>query len=138
ASSADWPPDRNAIPGTAAATGPDGAFHCAAVALLNVLGGNVGKPGGVSFPNRAQSFAKYGAEAALLAPSPESGYAGMRAAIEKMRGGAFRMAILSGATNPAFTLPPSLNFNEALSKVPFVVAFASFLDETTSRADLVL
>ena len=127
-----------AIPGTAAATGPDGAFHCAAVALLNVLGGNVGKPGGVSFPNRAQSFAKYGAEAALLAPSPESGYAGMRAAIEKMRGGAFRMAILSGATNPAFTLPPSLNFNEALSKVPFVVAFASFLDETTSRADLVL
>jgi anaerobic selenocysteine-containing dehydrogenase len=55
-----------------------------------------------------------------------------------MRGGAFRMAILSGAANPAFTLPPSLKFNEALSKVPFVVAFASFLDETTSLADLVL
>ncbi len=127
-----------AIAGTAAATGPDGEFHCGAAALLNVLAGNVGKPGGVSFPNRAQAFAKYGAEAALLAPSPESGYAGMRAALEKMRGGAFRMAILSGATNPAFTLPRSLKFNEALSKVPFVVAFASFLDETTSLADLVL
>ena len=127
-----------AIAGTAAATGPDGAFHCAAVALLNVLAGNVGKPGGVSFPNRAQAFSKYGAEAALLAPSPESGYAGMRAALGKMRGGAFRMAILAGATNPAFTLPPSLKFSEALSKVPFVVAFASFLDETTSLADLVL
>ena len=127
-----------AIPGTGAATGPDGAFHCAAVALLNVLAGNVGKPGGVSFPNRTPSFAKYGAEASLLAPSPESGYAGVREAIGKMRGGAFRMAILSGATNPAFTLPPSLGFGEALSKVPFVVAFASFLDETTSRADLVL
>ncbi|HEY5461569.1 MAG TPA: molybdopterin-dependent oxidoreductase [Deferrimonas sp.] len=127
-----------AIAGTGTATGPDGAFHCAAAALLNVLAGNVGKPGGVSFPNRAQAFAKYGAEAALLAPSPESGYAGMRAALEKMRGGAFRMAILSGATNPAFTLPPSLKFSEALSKVPFVVAFAPFLDETTSQADLVL
>jgi anaerobic selenocysteine-containing dehydrogenase len=127
-----------AIPGTGAATGPDGAFHCGAVALLNVLAGNVGKPGGVSFPNRALAFAKYGAEAALLAPSPESGYAGMRDAIEKMRGGAFRMAILSGATNPAFTLPPSLKFSEALSKVPFVVAFTPFLDETTSQADLVL
>ena len=127
-----------AIPGTGAATGPDGAFHCAAVALLNVLAGNVGKPGGVSFPNRALAFAKYGADAALLAPSAESGYAGIRDAIEKMRGGAFRMAILSGATNPAFTLPPSLKFSEALSKVPFVVAFASFLDETTSLADLVL
>ncbi len=127
-----------AIAGTGAATGPDGAFHCAAVALLNVLAGNVGKPGGVSFPNRAQSFSKYGSEAALLAPPRESGYAGVRAVLEKMRGGAFRMAILSGATNPAFTLPPSLKFSEALSKVPFVVAFASFLDETTSLADLVL
>ena len=127
-----------AIAGTAAATGPDGAFHCAAVELLNVLAGNVGKPGGMSFPNRAQAFAKYGAEAALLAPSPGSGYAGMRDAIGKMRGGTFRMAILSGATNPAFTLPPSLKFSEALSKVPFVVAFAPFLDETTSQADLVL
>lgn len=127
-----------AIPGTGAATGPDGAFHCGAVALLNVLAGNVGKPGGVSFPNRALAFAKYGAEAVLLAPSPESGYAGMRDAIEKMRGGAFRMAILSGATNPAFSLPPSLKFSEALSKVPFVVAFTPFLDETTSQADLVL
>jgi len=127
-----------AIAGTGTATGLDGAFQCAAVALLNVLAGNVGKPGGLSFPNRAQAFAKYGPEAGLLAPSPESGYAGMRAALEKMRGGAFRIALLSGATNPAFTLPPSLKFGEALSKVPFVVAFASFLDETTSLADLVL
>ncbi|MFZ2224591.1 MAG: molybdopterin-dependent oxidoreductase [Candidatus Deferrimicrobium sp.] len=127
-----------AIAGTGAATGPGGAFHCAAVTLLNVLAGNVGKPGGVSFPNRAQAFAKYGTEAALLAPSPESGFAEMRAALEKMRGGAFRMAILSGATNPAFALPPPLKFTEALLKVPFVVAFASFLDETTSLADLVL
>jgi len=127
-----------AIGGTAASTGQDGVFHCAAVALLNVLAGNVGEPGGVSFPNRAQAFAKYGAETPLLAPPPESGYAGMRAALEKMRSGAFRMAILSGATNPAFTLPPALKFVEALSKVPFVVAFTSFLDETTSLADLVL
>ena len=127
-----------AIAGTGAATGKDGAFHCAAVELLNVLSGNVGKPGGVSFPNRAQAFAKYGSEAALLAPSPESGYAEMRAALEKMNGGAFRVAILSGASNPAFTLPPSLKFGESLRKVPFVVAFAAFLDETTSLADLVL
>jgi len=48
------------------------------------------------------------------------------------------MAMLAGATNPAFTLPPSLKFGEALSKVPFVAAFASFLDETSSLADLVL
>ena len=127
-----------AIAGTGAASCANGTFQCAAVAMLNVLAGNVGKPGGVSFPNRAHAFAKYGAETALLAPPPESGYAGVRGALESMRGGAFRMAILSGATNPAFTLPESLKFGEALSKVPFVVAFTSFLDETSSRADLVL
>lgn len=127
-----------AIAGTAAATAPDGAFHCAAVALLNVLAGSVGKPGGVSFPNRAQAFSKYRAETPLLAPPPESGYTAVRDAVERMRKGTFRAAILSGAANPAFTLPPGLKFSEAIAQVPFVVSFAAFLDETTSLADLVL
>jgi len=127
-----------AIAGTAAATGPDAVFHCTAVALLNVLAGNVGKPGGVSFPNRAQAFSKYGAESALLVPEPGSGYASVREAIGKMRSGAFQVAIFGGATNPAFTLPPGLKFAEAVGRVPFVVSFASFLDETSSLADLVL
>ena len=127
-----------AIAGTAVSTGPDGEFHCAAVALLNVLAGNVGKPGGISFPNRGQRFAKYGPEAPLLAPAPESGYAAVRDAVDKMRKGAFRAAIVSGATNPVFTLPPGLKFGEALLGIPFIVSFASFLDETTSLADLVL
>jgi anaerobic selenocysteine-containing dehydrogenase len=127
-----------AIAGTAAATSGNGAFQCAAVALLNVLAGNVGKPGGVSFPNRAIPFARYGPEAGTLAPPPESGYAAVRGAVERMRSGAFRMAILAGSTNPAFTLPPAVKFSEALSKVPFVVAFTPFLDETSSLADLVL
>lgn len=127
-----------AIAGTAAGSVSNGAFQCAAVALLNVLAGNVGKPGGVSFPDRKRAFAKYGAEGALLAPPAESGFAAVHGAVERMRAGSFRMAVLSGATNPAFTLPQSLKFGDALSKVPFVVAFASFLDETSSLADLVL
>jgi len=36
-------------------------------------------------------------------PLPGERVRAMRAALEKMRGGAFRMAILAGATNPAFT-----------------------------------
>jgi anaerobic selenocysteine-containing dehydrogenase len=55
-----------------------------------------------------------------------------------MRNGAFRMALLSGATNPAFTLPAPLRFGDALLQVPTIVSFASFLDETTSLSDLVL
>ena len=107
-----------AIAGTGAATGPDGAFHCAAVALLNVLAGNVGKPGGVSFPNRAQAFAKYGAEAALLAPSPESGYAGVRAALEKMRGGRVPDGDPLGGDEPRVHPPASAQIRRSAVEGP--------------------
>jgi anaerobic selenocysteine-containing dehydrogenase len=127
-----------AVGGTACGSGGNGAFNHSAVALLNELAGNVGRPGGVFFPDRSRAFARYGAERTLLAPPPESGYAAVRGAVARMRSGAFRMAILAGAGNPAFTLPPGLGFPEALSKVPFTVAFASFLDETSSLSDLVI
>jgi len=127
-----------AMAGDAAASCTNGVFNLSAVGLLNLLAGNVGKPGGISFPNRLAAFASFGAEAGLLLPPAESGYPAVREAVETMRKGGFRMALLSGATNPAFTLPPSLKFAEALLKVPTIVSFASFLDETTSLSDLVL
>jgi anaerobic selenocysteine-containing dehydrogenase/Fe-S-cluster-containing dehydrogenase component len=40
--------------------------------------------------------------------------------------------------NPVFALPPELGFAAALESVPMVVSFASFPDETTDRAHLVL
>ena len=127
-----------ALAGDGAASCGNGTFNLSCVALLNVLAGNVGKPGGIRFPNRLAPFAKYGAEAALLLPAPVSGYEAVRGILEKMRGREFRIALLSGETNPAFTLPPSLKFAEALLGVPMIVSFASFLDETSSLADLVL
>ncbi len=127
-----------AIAGDAAASCTNGSFNVSCAALLNVLAGNVGVPGGVSFPNRLAAFSRYGADAALLLPPPASGYPALREAIAGMERGAFRMALLSGAANPAFSLPAPLRFGEALLKVPLVVAFAPFLDETTSLSDLVL
>jgi anaerobic selenocysteine-containing dehydrogenase len=127
-----------AMAGDAAASCANGVFNLSAVGLLNLLAGNVGKPGGISFPDRLAAFASFGAEAKLLLPAAESGYPAVRDAVERMGNGAFRMALLSGATNPAFTLPPALKFEEALLKVPTIVSFASFLDETTSLSDLVL
>lgn len=127
-----------AIAGDSAASCTNGTFHLSCAALLNALAGNVGKPGGISFPDRAASFSRYGYDARLLAPPPESGYAAVRDAAGKMRRGDFRMALLSGATNPAFTLPPSMKFGEALLSVPTIVSFSTFLDETSSLSDLVL
>jgi molybdopterin-containing oxidoreductase family iron-sulfur binding subunit len=40
--------------------------------------------------------------------------------------------------NPAFTLPKSIGFSEAMAKVPFKVSFSSYPDETSELADLIL
>ncbi|OGP72746.1 MAG: hypothetical protein A2V86_03675, partial [Deltaproteobacteria bacterium RBG_16_49_23] len=41
-------------------------------------------------------------------------------------------------TNPLFSLPESKRLQTALEKIPFIVSFSPFLDETTMLADLVL
>lgn len=41
-------------------------------------------------------------------------------------------------TDPVFSLVNGKKFTQALEQVPFVVSFSSFLDETASRADLIL
>jgi anaerobic selenocysteine-containing dehydrogenase len=46
--------------------------------------------------------------------------------------------LLLGDTNPVFSAPPSLRVREAIAKVPYVVSFSSFVDETSALADLIL
>jgi anaerobic selenocysteine-containing dehydrogenase len=41
-------------------------------------------------------------------------------------------------TNPLFSIPESKKFRLALEKMPFIVSFSPFMDETTMMADLVL
>ena len=41
-------------------------------------------------------------------------------------------------TNPLFSLPEPEKFRNALEKIPFIVSFSPFMDETTTYADLVL
>jgi anaerobic selenocysteine-containing dehydrogenase len=40
--------------------------------------------------------------------------------------------------NPIFSAPPSLRIHEALAKIPYIVSFGNFIDETSSQADLIL
>ena len=47
-------------------------------------------------------------------------------------------AVFLYQTNPSFSLPSELLMEEALRKVPFVVSFSPFIDESTRAADLVL
>jgi len=41
-------------------------------------------------------------------------------------------------TNPLFSFPEPERFRDALEKIPFIVSFSPFMDETTTYADLVL
>lgn len=47
-------------------------------------------------------------------------------------------AVLVYYTNPLFSLPSPQKSREAFLKVPFLVSFSSFMDDTTAVADLVL
>jgi menaquinone reductase, molybdopterin-binding-like subunit len=40
--------------------------------------------------------------------------------------------------NPIFSAPPGLRIREALAKIPTIVSFANFIDETSAQADLIL
>jgi menaquinone reductase, molybdopterin-binding-like subunit len=40
--------------------------------------------------------------------------------------------------NPIFSAPPALRVREALAKIPYIVSFGSFIDETSAQADLIL
>ena len=40
--------------------------------------------------------------------------------------------------NPIFSAPPELRIREALAKIPYIVSFGSFIDETSAQADLIL
>jgi len=46
--------------------------------------------------------------------------------------------LLVFSANPAFTLPDGGAFQNALSKVPFIVSFSPYRDETANMADLIL
>ncbi len=111
----------------ASAEGHAHGYNIAAAALmLNVLLGNVGQTitssGDPAFPQLA---ARAGNTRDLFAFA------------EGADKGAFDVVFMWG-TNPVYTAPAFLNFEDKLSKVPVKVAFAMYRDETVAKADVVL
>ena len=119
-----------ALGGGLAGAQTNGQANLAAVYLLNVLVGNVGKPGGVVLNPSGPLDAAVGAAGAT--PFTE-----MWRLVGDMGAGRVGSALVHGA-NPAYGLPGQLGFAEALRSVPFVVSFSSFMDETTAAAHLIL
>ena len=111
-----------ALPPGPESQGADATDACLAVALLNHVAGAIGTT--VQFgvgPQRGQG--------ATLAE--------MKSLAGDMKNGKVRTLIVAGP-NPAFTLPASAGFAEALGQVPTVVSLNSHLDETTAAASWIL
>jgi menaquinone reductase, molybdopterin-binding-like subunit len=109
-------------------------YECLAVQGLNALTGNINKPGGVLVyddpslhdPRPAK---KTGSAAPLMAHQLGEAILEGKTPVEML---------LLLAANPAHTLPDGGAFRKAFEKIPFVVSFSPFRDESSLLADLVL
>ena len=117
-----------AVGGSSAGAHTNGLFNLAAIYSLNVLVGNVGKEGGLHFNPAPLSP---GAGGSL----PQSSFREWQNIAADM--GNVEVLMVRNA-DPVHGLPEDLGFQEALTNVPYVVSFSSFMDDTTAQADLIL
>lgn len=110
-----------AIPGGFSLAREDGVSIARTILALNDAVGNFGQPGGV-----------------YLSPNTptESKFAAVQDLINQMNAGAIKTLFIHGV-NPVFELPQSSGFAEALAKVPQVISFATFPDETAELSDYI-
>ena len=116
-----------AIPGGSALGQHHGLENAKAILGLNALVNNLGQPGGVYFTPASPLGDEYHTPATAQA---------MGELVAKMESGAIKTLFIHGV-NPVFELPKALGFAEALGKVPNVISFASFPDETAMLADYI-
>ena len=105
-----------AIIGGAPLAHSNGSFHAAAVNRLNQAAKTVNQPGGVSF---AASRALASRQLKEIIDAPPK-------------------VLLVDEVNPVFGSPSAWKVADALKRVPFIVSFGSFIDETSALADLIL
>ncbi|MBN1907731.1 MAG: molybdopterin-dependent oxidoreductase [Deltaproteobacteria bacterium] len=124
-----------------------------AVHALNALTGNINRPGGVLIGARpplselpapevdeiaSESLKKPGL---TLGNAVLKEYSSQTSAIAEsiLKGDGQEVdTLLVFSSNPAFTIPDGGDFYQSLAKIPFIVSFSPYLDETAMMADLIL
>jgi len=119
-----------AIPGGYLAGQRNGRASMLAVQALNLLVAQIGRVGGVFLSHP-------GLTAALRQTPPMDSFDRVLDLIARMKAGEIDLLLIHGA-NPVFELPAAAGFAEAIARVPFVVSFSPFVDETAVRSDLIL
>ena len=117
-----------AIPGGSALGQSNGLEAAQIVLAINALAGNLGKEGGVFLTPALPVHADIpGAPNTLL---------DVKDLIDRMQAGQVKVLFVHGA-NPVFELPKALGFEAALKKVPQVISFSTFPDETAMLSDYI-
>jgi anaerobic selenocysteine-containing dehydrogenase len=147
-------PGAVAVCGSDVLHAPDGLLAGLAVHSLNVLMGNIGRPGGVLFGDdpplaplaapRLDAVARAGSARTAVAhagvPFGMGDPARQFATAVAQEGAAAGPveALLLYYSNPLASSAHAEAWRTALERIPFVVSFSPFLDETSRYADLVL
>ena len=126
-----------AIPGGYLTSQKNGSASMLAVQALNLLVAQFGRLGGVFLSQPGPTNA--------LRQTPVSGtqaegafsYQPIIDLVDRMERGQVDLLLIHGA-NPVFELPDATGFSEAIKRVPFVISFNSFVDETAVWSDLIL
>jgi anaerobic selenocysteine-containing dehydrogenase len=103
----------------------NGIFQADAVNILNQTLGALDAPGGLSFTPRTQ---------------PKVSGKSLRAFASDVidgKGAPVKALLLDGA-NPVHSTPPGWKVKDALAKIPYIVSFGNFADDTSVMADLIL
>ena len=117
-----------AIPGGSTLGASNGLEAGQAILLLNVVANNLGQPGGIYLtPTLPVNDSD---------PYLPNTLKDVESMIQSMKSGAIKVLFIHGV-NPIYELPKSLGFSEAIAKVPTVISFASFPDETSEQADYI-
>jgi anaerobic selenocysteine-containing dehydrogenase len=126
-----------AIVGGAPLAQTNGLFTALAVNALNELLGGVGRPGGVCFSPGLPLDESKRRPANAAEPRLISVRTFAEQVLSAREPDTIKVLLVNGA-NPVFAAPTGWRVREALDKVPFIVSFGNFLDETSNLADLIL
>ena len=120
-----------------------------AVQALNALVGNINAPGGVravpahdyiNWPDmETDAVAAAGLQTPRLDGAGTDQFPHARHLLHRLPAAAENIeALLVAESNPCYSLPNIQAVKAAFEKIPFVVSFSSFMDETAMNADLIL
>jgi anaerobic selenocysteine-containing dehydrogenase len=114
----------------------NGSFNALAVNALNALLGNTGDSGAVRF---TPSLPLAASQSAARAAAPHGSFSNVAALSQQIVIGSRALkALFLYDANPICATPNGSNLRATLEKIPFIVSFGSFINETSVLSDLIL